>query len=53
MYINFILTCLTIIEFANLVVKVIKLRNQMIPELCSIPEDEPELDDEIRKRLYS
>lgn len=43
LYISVILTCLTVIEFANLVIRVMKL----------IPEPDPELTDEMRARLYS
>lgn len=42
-YTDIILTCLTMIELLNLVIRVIK----------STPESTPELTDEMRKRLYS
>ena len=42
-YLDFILTCLTIIEFSNLIIRIIKLT----------PDDVSELTDEMRSRLYS
>ena len=43
LYISVILTCLTVIEFANLVIRVMKL----------IPEPDPELTEEMRARIYA
>lgn len=44
LYINIVLTCLTVIEFMNLIIRIIKL---------SIDDDPPELTDEMRARLYA
>ena len=44
-YINVVLTCLTVIEFMNLVIRIFKLSVDI--------DDPPELTDEMRARLYS
>ena len=40
---NLLLGCLVIIEFCNLIIRVIKI----------VPMDNPPLDDEIRVKMYS
>ena len=40
---NILLGCIVLIEFCNLVIRIIKI----------IPPEEPELDEEIRRKMYS
>ena len=51
LYIGVILTCLTVIEFANLVIRGSLIRALLVMKL--IPEPDPELTEEMRARIYA